>query len=160
MHQHQHHTTTQQGDACSLPPGIGRFDACLAANLLCRVPSPLACLQEIDAALNPGAVLVLTSPFTWLEEYTDRSKWVGGRRDVGGADGRPVRCAEALKATLAGMGYTVLTEGKVGGPLMWSMRGLGLQGGGERLEVAGTGCVQPPSKRLCSPTWRRVRSHP
>lgn len=86
----------------------------LAANLLCRVPSPAACLSEIDAALNPGGILVLTSPFTWLEEYTDRSKWVGGRREDAGPDGAPLRCADALKAALGAKGYTVLDEGKVG----------------------------------------------
>jgi SAM-dependent methyltransferase len=104
-----------QGDACALPSGLGTFDAVLAANLLCRVPSPMACLQEIDRSLNPGGVLALTSPFTWLDEYTDRAKWLGGRRDGLGPDGRPLRCADALKATLAGMGYTVLEEGKVRG---------------------------------------------
>jgi hypothetical protein len=108
--------TPRQGDACALPPGLGAFDACLAANLLCRVPSPAACLAEIDRSLNPGGILVLTSPFTWLEEYTDRAKWLGGRRDELGADGKPVRCADALKGALERMGYTVMEEGKVRGP--------------------------------------------
>ncbi|GBF99408.1 hypothetical protein Rsub_12240, partial [Raphidocelis subcapitata] len=102
-----------QGDACALPPGLGSFDAVLAANLLCRVPSPAACLAEIDRALAPGGVLVLTSPFTWLEEYTERSKWVGGRAGEAGPDGRPLRCADALKATLKGMGYSIADEGKI-----------------------------------------------
>lgn len=80
------------------------------------MPSPLACLQEIDAALNPGGVIVLTSPFTWLEEYTDRAKWIGGRKDEAAPGGEgPLRCADALKGTLGAMGYTVLDEGKVRG---------------------------------------------
>jgi SAM-dependent methyltransferase len=49
-----------QGDACALPAGLGTFDAVLAANLLCRVPDPQACLAGIADALNPGGVLVLT----------------------------------------------------------------------------------------------------
>ena len=105
------HTIFPQGDACKLPAGLGRFDAVLAANLLCRVPDPQACLQGIAEALNPGGVLVLTSPFTWMEDYTAKSKWLGGRA---GADGAPLRCADALKAVTAELGFTVLEEGKVG----------------------------------------------
>jgi SAM-dependent methyltransferase len=101
-----------QGDACALPAGLGTFDAVLAANLLCRVPDPQTCLQGIADALNPGGVLVLTSPFTWMEDYTAKSEWVGGRV---GEDGKPLRCADALKAAMAELGFTVLEEGKVCG---------------------------------------------
>jgi hypothetical protein len=31
----------------------------------------------------PGGLLVITSPYTWLEEYTPREKWLGGRREHG-----------------------------------------------------------------------------
>lgn len=99
-----------QGDACALPAGLGTFDAVLAANLLCRVPDPQTCLQGIADAMNPGGVLVLTSPFTWMEDYTAKSKWVGGRV---GEDGKPLRCADALRAAMAELGFTVLEEGKV-----------------------------------------------
>ena len=104
-----------QGDACALPPGLGEFDALLAANLLCRVPNPAACLDEMARSLRPGGVLVMTSPFTWLEEYTERAKWVGGRRDgggEGGGGGGPLRCADALKAALKARGFVVLDEGR------------------------------------------------
>lgn len=70
----------------------------LAANLLCRVPSPAACLEEIDAHLAPGGLLVLTSPFTWIEEYTDKCNWIGGTYDQ---SGQPVRCADKLKQVRA-----------------------------------------------------------
>lgn len=102
--------TFQQGDACALPAGLGTFDAVLAANLLCRVPDPHACLAGIADALNPGGVLVLTSPFTWMEDYTAKFKWVGGRV---GEDGKPLRCADALKAAMGELGFTVLEEGKI-----------------------------------------------
>ncbi len=98
-----------QGDACALPPGLGTFNAVLGANLLCRVPSPAACLDQITAALAPGGLLVLTSPFTWLEEYTDRAAWLGATY---GSDGEPLRCADALKAALAARGFSVLDEGR------------------------------------------------
>jgi hypothetical protein len=31
----------------------------------------------------PGGLLVITSPYTWLEEYTPKQKWLGGRREHG-----------------------------------------------------------------------------
>jgi hypothetical protein len=34
-------------------------------------------MQARDA-LAPGGVLVLTSPFSWSEEYTERANWLGG----------------------------------------------------------------------------------
>lgn len=105
-----------QGDACKLPAGLGTFDAVLAANLLCRVPDPQACLQGIADALNPGGVLVLTSPFTWMEDYTAKAKWLGGRV---GEDGKALRCADALKAAMGDLGFTVLEEGKVGVVWCW-----------------------------------------
>uniref|UniRef100_A0A383W2U2 Generic methyltransferase n=1 Tax=Tetradesmus obliquus TaxID=3088 RepID=A0A383W2U2_TETOB len=101
--------TFLQGDACALPADLGTFDAVLAANLLCRVPDPALCLKQIADAVNPGGVLVLTSPFTWLEEYTAKAKWVGGTVDEAG---NALRCADALKAMMAEHGFSVLDEGK------------------------------------------------
>lgn len=36
-----------QGDACALRPDLPRFDAVLAANLLCRLPDPQAFLDRL-----------------------------------------------------------------------------------------------------------------
>lgn len=74
------------------------------------MPDPQVCLQGIADALNPGGVLVLTSPFTWMEQYTAKNKWVGGRVDD---NGKVLRCGDALKADMADLGFTVLEEGKV-----------------------------------------------
>jgi len=71
----------EQGDACALRADIGTFDAVLAANLLCRLPEPVAFLDRIPSLLNPGGVLVLVSPYSWLSEYTAQEKWLGGRED-------------------------------------------------------------------------------
>lgn len=46
-----------------------------------------------------------------MEDYTAKSKWVGGRV---GEDGKPLRCADALRAAMRELGFTVLEEGKVG----------------------------------------------
>lgn len=42
--------TFQQGDACSLPTDLGKFDLVLMANLICRLPTPQGVydLQTLD----------------------------------------------------------------------------------------------------------------
>mmetsp|Transcript_99499 Transcript_99499/g.319290 ORF Transcript_99499/g.319290 Transcript_99499/m.319290 type:complete len:269 (-) Transcript_99499:71-877(-) len=59
----------RQGDACNLGD-IGAVDCITAVNLLCRLPEPQAFLQKSIDCIRPGGILVLVSPFSWLEEYT------------------------------------------------------------------------------------------
>lgn len=66
------------GDAMQLRPDMGQFDAILVANVICRLPNPAACLQALCGMLRPGGVLVITSPYSWLEEYTPRAHWLDG----------------------------------------------------------------------------------
>ena len=65
------------GDAQDLSEDIGTFDAILGANLICRLPRPQALLERLPRIVKPGGQLVLTTPFTWLEEYTPRENWLG-----------------------------------------------------------------------------------
>jgi len=69
-------------DAMSLPEPYGPFDVVLAANLLCRLPDPRALIQRLPDLVKPGGQLMLTTPFTWLEEFTPRGCWIGGRGDA------------------------------------------------------------------------------
>ena len=41
-----------------------------------RTARALACVPDLA---KPGGQLLLTTPFTWLEEYTPRENWIGGR---------------------------------------------------------------------------------
>jgi putative 4-mercaptohistidine N1-methyltranferase len=68
--------TFETGDACALRPDLGKFDLVLMANLIDRLPDPAACLGQLPALVSPGGWLVITSPYTWLEEYTPREKWL------------------------------------------------------------------------------------
>ena len=81
----------REGDACVLPRSLlggggsgsdfdafGRHDAVLAANLLCRLPDPAAFLAQCARLLRPGGVLVLVSPYSWLEAWTPKDRWLGG----------------------------------------------------------------------------------
>ena len=65
-------------DATNLPINLGSFDVVMAANLLCRLPDPDAFLHRAASLVKSGGQLLLTTPFTWLEEYTPRERWIGG----------------------------------------------------------------------------------
>jgi putative 4-mercaptohistidine N1-methyltranferase len=65
----------EQGDAMHLRPDLGSFDVVHAANLLCRLPGPLLCLQNLPHLVNPGGQLLLTTPCTWLDDFTPRDLW-------------------------------------------------------------------------------------
>ena len=68
------------GDAMDLPP-LGAFDVVLAANLICRLPEPRKFLARVPSLVKPGGQLLLATPFSWLEEFTPREHWLGGRQD-------------------------------------------------------------------------------
>ncbi|MHB8121679.1 MAG: 5-histidylcysteine sulfoxide synthase [Desulfuromonadaceae bacterium] len=85
-----------QGDACNLPEKFSGYDLVLAANLIDRLYSPRKFLTTIHERINPGGLLVLTSPYTWLEEYTKKEEWLGGYRTAG----EPVWSSDGLKAVL------------------------------------------------------------
>ncbi|NVN99664.1 MAG: 5-histidylcysteine sulfoxide synthase [Geobacteraceae bacterium] len=86
-----------QADACNLPEKFTGYDLVLAANLIDRLYSPKSFLASIHERMNPGALLVLTSPYTWLEEFTKREEWLGGYRQAG----EPVWSLDGLKEALA-----------------------------------------------------------
>jgi putative 4-mercaptohistidine N1-methyltranferase len=71
-----------QGDACALPSELQDFDTVLLANVLCRLPEPLKCLQRLPSLLKKGGVLVMTTPLSWLEDYTPPAHWLKGLNDV------------------------------------------------------------------------------
>ncbi|AMV71250.1 hypothetical protein JCM30471_30890 [Desulfuromonas carbonis] len=82
-----------QGDARHLQPHQTGYDLILAANLIDRLGDPAGFLAGIHQRLVPGGLLVIASPYTWLEEFTPRRNWLGGR----------YRCGVPL-TSLAGLG--------------------------------------------------------
>ncbi len=72
-----------QGDACNLKEIFTHYDLVFAGNLIDRLYEPLLFLESIRSRLRPGGVLVITSPYTWLEDYTPKAKWLGGIREAG-----------------------------------------------------------------------------
>jgi len=85
-----------QGDAHNLKAQFTSYDLILAANLVDRLYEPGAWLSRVHERLKPGGVLVLTSPYTWLEEFTPRDKWLGGLK----VDGENVTTLDGLHAVL------------------------------------------------------------
>ena len=87
-----------QGDACNLIAKYTDYDVVFAGNLLDRLYDPAAFLNLIKTRIRPRGLLVLASPFTWLEEYTPREKWLGGFKN---AMGENFTSLEGLSQTLA-----------------------------------------------------------
>ncbi len=92
----KHKVEFWQGDACNLKPQFTAYDFILAANLIDRLYSPRQFLSNIHERLNMGGVLMITSPYTWLEEHTPREEWIGGYKK----DGENVTTLDGLKAVL------------------------------------------------------------
>jgi putative 4-mercaptohistidine N1-methyltranferase len=86
-----------QADACNLPEKFTGYDLVLATNLIDRIYSPRTFLAKIHERINPGGLLVLTSPYTWDESHTKKAEWLGGYRH----GGEPVRSLDGLKEVLA-----------------------------------------------------------
>jgi len=59
------------------------FDLVFAGNLIDRMKNPMKFLENIHEYMNMGGLLMLTSPFTWLPEFTDKKEWVGGTKENG-----------------------------------------------------------------------------
>jgi putative 4-mercaptohistidine N1-methyltranferase len=83
-------------DALALPPEFSGYDLIFAGNLIDRLKTPRLFLSAIHQRLAPGGLLVLTSPYTWLSEFTPRSEWLGGFSE----GGRNVTTLDGLGATL------------------------------------------------------------
>ena len=84
------------GDASHIKPILTGFDLILAANLIDRLYDPAQFLSVVHERLNLGGVLLIASPYTWLEEHTPRQDWVGGYKK----DGENFTTQDGLKAML------------------------------------------------------------
>lgn len=85
-----------QGDACNLKPNFSGYDLVLAANLIDRLHTPAQFLADVHRRVNPGGLLVIASPYTWLAEHTRRENWLGGFK----RDGENFTTLDGLHAAL------------------------------------------------------------
>lgn len=96
-----------QGDACNLAVQFKEYDLIMATNLIDRLYEPRLFLENIHERINEKGYLILTSPYTWREEYTQKKFWIGGYTDE---KGKEVSTLEGLKEILESHFELVATE--------------------------------------------------
>lgn len=84
-------------DACNLGAEFSGYDLVFAGNLIDRLQDPRAFLAHVHQLLAADGVLVISSPYTLLEEFTPRSQWVGGFD----RNGEPYRVLDGMSEILA-----------------------------------------------------------
>lgn len=85
-----------QGDACNLKDIYTGFDLIFCSNLIDRLYYPQMFLDDIPNRINKDGLLVLLSPYTWLEDYTPKENWLGGYM----RDNKEVYTLDTLKEKL------------------------------------------------------------
>ncbi|MBY0541532.1 MAG: 5-histidylcysteine sulfoxide synthase [Campylobacterales bacterium] len=88
--------TFMQGDACNLKDIYTGFDLIFCSNLIDRLYYPQKFLDDIPSRINKDGLLVLLSPYTWLEDYTPKENWLGGYIK----DNKEVKTLDTLKENL------------------------------------------------------------
>ncbi|WP_138518184.1 putative 4-mercaptohistidine N1-methyltransferase [Limnobacter alexandrii] len=86
-----------QGDACKLGAEHTGYDLIFAGNLIDRVNNPTEFLNDMPHRIVPGGLLVISSPYTLLTEYTPKENWLGGIEE----NGKPKTMLEGMQAVLA-----------------------------------------------------------
>ncbi|RXJ84691.1 5-histidylcysteine sulfoxide synthase [Arcobacter cloacae] len=86
-----------QGDACNLKDIYSGFDLVFCSNLIDRLYYPQKFLDDIPLRINKDGLLVLLSPYTWLEDYTPKENWLGGYIK----DNKEISTLDSLKNNLS-----------------------------------------------------------
>jgi putative 4-mercaptohistidine N1-methyltranferase len=108
-----------QGDACHMSTMVdatsgdrlvpeNAYDGILLANLICRLPDPMACLNDLPRLVRgKGSVVVIVTPFSWLTEFTSRDHWLGGylKEDADQREKKPVDSLTVLQSVMEGNGF-------------------------------------------------------
>jgi 5-histidylcysteine sulfoxide synthase/putative 4-mercaptohistidine N1-methyltranferase len=118
---HEHGVTEQvrqkvnffTGDACELEQmasngQLGTYDGVIMSNLLCRLPDPISCLNGLPLIVNENGIVVMVTPFSWLTEFTPRSKWLGGFLDP--VSKEPIRSKDVLQGLMEERGFEKIHE--------------------------------------------------
>ncbi|CAK9111476.1 Hercynine oxygenase (Gamma-glutamyl hercynylcysteine S-oxide synthase) [Durusdinium trenchii] len=104
--------TFQTGDACRLKDQVdelGTFDGAVLANLLCRLPEPVACAVLGCLLVTCAQATEIVTPFSWLEDFTPKSKWLGGYLK----DNKEVHSKDELQRLMEQRGFSKLSEQKL-----------------------------------------------
>ena len=90
------------GDAMNLPALIGPFDLICAVNLIDRLTNPIKCLMNLRNLLDKNGILIIVSPYTFMECYTPKEYWIGGKDGVG--------TFEALQEIMKGLCFDFIED--------------------------------------------------
>lgn len=107
------------GDACQLSQMKESrmirtgYDGILLSNLLCRLPDPRACLDALAGIINPGGVVLIVTPFSWLEQFTPRANWLGGYYADSNSDSAPVQSDSVLREIMEGNGFDFIHKEQI-----------------------------------------------
>ena len=85
-----------QEDACNLGAHHQNYELIFAGNLLDRLQNPEQFLSSIHHYLSMDGILVMSSPYTLLAEYTPRENWIGGYS----VDEKNITVLEGIKKVL------------------------------------------------------------
>ncbi|MBO1927797.1 5-histidylcysteine sulfoxide synthase [Thiomicrorhabdus sp. 6S2-11] len=88
-----------QQDASNMKPIFTGYDMIVAVNLLDRLYEPKKFLQDVAHRLNNGGLLMVSSPYSWDETFTQKENWLGGYKDS--QSGENVTTLETLQNLLA-----------------------------------------------------------
>ncbi|WDE08117.1 5-histidylcysteine sulfoxide synthase [Thalassomonas viridans] len=97
-----------QGDAANLKAIFTGYDLVLAQQVLESSYDPRLFLTNIRQRLKPGGLLVLVSDYSFTEEVTDKSKWLGGIK----VNGENVTGFDGLQQCLTGR-FTLLEQQEI-----------------------------------------------
>lgn len=97
LDEYKNKVSFMQGDACNLKDNYTAYDLIFCSNLIDRLYSPQKFLEDIPTRVNKEGLLVILSPYTWLEEYTPRENWLGGYIK----DNKEISTLQTLKESLS-----------------------------------------------------------
>lgn len=81
-------------------PLSGRFALITALNVVDVVPEPVEFLRRLAEHLEPGGLLLITSPYSWGSDDVPIDAWVGATREA--------PSAEQMVRELEGLGFGIL----------------------------------------------------
>jgi 5-histidylcysteine sulfoxide synthase/putative 4-mercaptohistidine N1-methyltranferase len=84
------------------------YDAVLVANVICRLPDSSGFFAVLPTLVKRNGIVALTTPFSWLEQFTPRQHWLGGYTDA--KTGRNVDSKATLIERMRALGFRLIDE--------------------------------------------------
>ena len=85
---------------------LGKFNVIFGGNLIDRLYNPKTFLEQVSEFLEPKGILILASPYTWLEDFTPIDKWIGGCYH----EGLPETTIQGLAKIVKPAGFDIIKD--------------------------------------------------